>query len=130
MLNKLLITATLVLAINSQAKIGDEVEVSSAPVTALSCARIAQETGKLDVLNSCAMGEAVNGFAVVDVAEKVAYRFSEKNIHRYELEKAYGGGSIDFTGVVVGEKDGMPLVDVKEFTVNPKPKAGGFKGCL
>lgn len=130
MLKKLLVLSLVVVSTQANAKVGDEIEVSSAPVTAISCAKIAEETGKVDGLNSCSMAEAIHGYAVVDVAEKVAYQFAPKNIHTYEIEKAFGGGSIDFEGVIVGEKDGVQIVEVKEYTVNPKPKAGGFKGCL
>jgi hypothetical protein len=111
---------------------GEEVELSSAPVTALSCALKAAETGKLELITACPLEETAKGLVVFDVAEKPIYRLSSKTIRTSELERAFGGGSIDVTGVVkvVDKKDGIPLVDVKEFRVTPKPKPGAFKGCL
>ncbi len=45
---------------------------------------------------------------------------------------AYGGGSVDITGKVksIDKKDKVPLVEVTEYRVTPKPKPGAFKGCL
>ena len=110
---------------------GDEVEVISGAVTALSCAIDARDNGKLDVLNSCPMSEATKEIVVFDVAEKQIYRVSAKAVYRYELEKAFGGGSVDLSGVVAKvDKSGVATLDVEDYTVNPKPKAGAFKGCL
>jgi len=111
---------------------GEEVELSSAPVTALSCAQKAVETGKLDLLTSCPLEETQKGLVVVDVAEMQIYRLAAKTVRTSDLERAFGGGSIDITGVVkvVDKKDGIPLVEVSEFRVTPKPKPGAFKGCL
>jgi hypothetical protein len=54
-----------------------------------------------------------------------------KQIAHYQLESAFGGGSIDITGVVVSvDKAGVAVVRVTDFTVNKKKKAGSFKGCL
>ncbi|MCC6336689.1 MAG: hypothetical protein IT380_22200 [Myxococcales bacterium] len=111
---------------------GEEVELSSATVTALSCAQQAVGTGKLDLLTSCPMEETQKGLVVVDVAEMQIYRLAAKRVRLSDLERAFGGGSIDFTGVVksVDKKDGIPLVEVSEFRITPKPKPGAFKGCL
>lgn len=111
---------------------GEEVELSSATVTALSCAQKAVETGKLDILTSCPLEETQKGLVVVDVAEMQIYRLAAKTVRLSDLERAFGGGSIDFTGVVkaVDKKDGIPVVEVSEFRITPKPKPGAFKGCL
>ncbi|MEW6430349.1 MAG: hypothetical protein AB1730_02470 [Myxococcota bacterium] len=111
---------------------GEEVELSSATVTAISCARKAAETGKLDVLTSCPMEETQKGLVVFDVAELQIYKLTAKNVRVSDLERAFGGGSIDITGIVksVDKKDGLPVVEVSEFRVTPKPKPGAFKGCL
>ncbi len=109
---------------------GEEVEISSAAVTALSCAEAAQRTGNLELLSSCPMVEAVNGYVVFDVAEKKIYHLSDKNIYLYDLEKAYGGGSIDVEGEIVGNRESIPIIEVKEYSVNARPKPGAFKGCL
>lgn len=130
---KRLILGSIMLALTAAAsEPGEEVELSSAPVTALSCAQKVVQTGKLDLLTSCPLEETAKGLVVFDVAEKQIYRLSSKSIRTSELERAYGGGSIDITGVVksVDKKDGIPLVEVKEFRVTPKPKPGAFKGCL
>lgn len=111
---------------------GDEVELSSAPVTALSCAQKAVDTGRLELITACPLEETAKGLVVFDVAEMQIYRLSKKTVRQSDLERAYGGGSVDVTGVVktVGKKDGIPEVAVKEYRVTPKPKAGSFKGCL
>lgn len=111
---------------------GEEVELSSATVTAVSCAQKAAETGKLDLLTSCPMEETQKGLVVFDVADMQIYRLAPKKVRLADLERAFGGGSIDITGVVktVDKKDGIPVVEVSEFRVTPKPKPGAFKGCL
>lgn len=111
---------------------GEEVELSSAPVTGLSCAQKALETGKLDLLTSCPLEEATKGIVVFDVAEMAFYALDKKSIRTSDLERAFGGGSLDVTGTVkaVDKKTGLTTVKVTEFRVTPKPKAGAFKGCL
>jgi hypothetical protein len=92
----------------------------------------AREKGNLALLNACPPVEAGKGMVVFDVAERRIYRLSPRKVLVYQLESAFGGGSIDFTGteVKVDPKNGVALVDVDEYTVSPKPKAGAFKGCL
>jgi hypothetical protein len=92
----------------------------------------AREKGNLALLNACPPAEAGKGMVVFDVAEKRIYRLSPKKVFVYQLESAFGGGSIDFTGTEVRTepKTEVALVDVDEYTVSPKPKAGSFKGCL
>lgn len=111
---------------------GEEVELSSAPVTGLACAQKALQTGKLDLLTSCPLEEATRGIVVFDVAEMAFYALDKKTIRTSDLERAYGGGSLDVTGTVkaVDKKTGVATVTVTEFRVTPKPKAGAFKGCL
>lgn len=111
---------------------GEEVELSSAPVTALSCAQKAVETGKLDLLTACPLEETLKGLVVFDVAEMTYYRIDKKGMRLSELERAYGGGSVDITGKVksVDKKDKVATVEVTEYRVTPKPKPGAFKGCL
>lgn len=111
-------------------EVGEEVEISSAPVTALICAKEAVASGKLEVLSACPYEEALNGYVVFDVAEKQIYTVAPKNIQLFELEKAFGGGSVDLSGKVIGKRNGIPEIEVKEYSVTSKPKAGGFKGCL
>lgn len=111
---------------------GEEVEVTAGVVTGLSCALEAREKGELRLLNACPPAEARKGMVVFDVAEKRIYRISHKKVARYQLESAYGGGSIDFTGkaVKVDPKSDISTVDVTEFSITRKPKPGSFKGCL
>lgn len=129
----------LILAM-AQVTRGEEVEVVSGAVTALSCAIAAKESGNLEALNECPYSEATKEIVIFDVAEKQIYRVSTKMsrpvrrnaVHRFELEKAFGGGSIDFTGVVVAvdPKTEVATDDVAEYSVMARPKAGAFKGCL
>jgi hypothetical protein len=128
-----LITLALLVALPAlAAEPGEEVELSSATVTAISCAQKAVETGKLDLLTSCPMEETQKGLVVVDVAEMQIYRIAAKHVRLSDLERAFGGGAIDITGVVklVDKKDGVPVVEVTDFRITPKPKPGAFKGCL
>lgn len=124
----LLLDPALALAI----EVGDEVDVTAGAVTALPCAQRVLETGNLELLGSCPLPEAARGIVVFDVAERQIYVISPKKVFRYELDKAFAGGSIDFTGrvVAVDPTTGAAIVDVEEYSVTPKPKAGAFKGCL
>ncbi len=110
--------------------VDDDVEVYSGQVTALSCALQAREKGKLSYIENCPLAEMAKGLVVYDVTEKIVYEISTKNVYRYELEKAAGGGSIDFEGTVAGVKGVVATVDVEEYSVTARPKAGAFKGCL
>lgn len=112
-------------------KRGDEVEITSGAVTALACALEARDRGTLDVLNACPLEEATRGIVVFDVEERQIYEVDAKKVRRFQLEKAFGGGSIDFSGKVTKvAKNGVAAVEVEEFSITPKPKAGAFKGCL
>lgn len=110
---------------------GEEVDVTSAAVTALSCALKARDEGKLDAVNSCPYEEATKGIVIFDVAEKQIYLLDKKKVRASALEKAFGGGSVDFSGVVKKvDKSGVAAVEVQEMSVTPKPKAGHAKACL
>ncbi len=111
---------------------GEEVEVTAGVVTGLKCALDARASGGLRSLTSCPPAEAARELVVFDVAEKRIYRIGEKVVHRYQLESAFGGGSIDFEGttVKVDEVNDIATVEVAEFSVTKKRKPGAFKGCL
>ena len=130
----LVVTAgmALVAAPGVRAAPGEEVEVTAGVVTGLSCAIEARDRGELTRLNACPPVEATKGLVVFDVAEKRIYRLAPKKVARWQLESAFGGGSIDFAGraVKVDPRDGIATVDVSEFSITRKPKAGAFKGCL
>ena len=110
-----MITTALIL-FTLAAEPGEEVELSSAPVTGLSCAKKAIETGKLELLNSCPLEEAPKGLVVFDVAGMQYYQLDPKTIRTSALERAYGGGSVDVTGKVksVDKKSlvGVPQVKI------------------
>jgi hypothetical protein len=110
----------------------EEIDVTSGVVTGLDCALAARETGDLRLLSSCPPAQATKGLVVFDVAEERIYRISPKKVFRWQLERAFGGGSIDFTGetVKVDPKTEVATVDVAEFSITPRPKPGAFKGCL
>lgn len=110
----------------------EEVEVTAGVVTGLKCALDARARGELRKLSSCPPAEGQKELVVFDVAERRIYRISEKKVARHELESAFGGGSIDFSGktVKLDAATGIATVDVSEFSVTKKPKAGAFKGCL
>lgn len=112
--------------------VGEEIDVTAGAVTATSCAYVARDQGDLRALTGCDLAEATKEIVVYDVAEKQIYRLVGKQVARWQLEGAFGGGSVDFIGKVtrVDKKAGIAVVEVEELTVTPKPKAGGFKGCL
>lgn len=126
--------AALLLAalLPAPARAGEEVEVTAGVVTGLRCALDAREKGNLRLLSSCPPAESRNGVVVFDVAERKVYAISAKKVRRSQLESAYGGGSIDFTGSAVrtDPRTGVVTVDVTEFSLTRKPKPGAFKGCL
>jgi hypothetical protein len=128
---KPLVAALLVSAALASAR-AEDVEVTAGVVTGVECALAARAKGELTLLSSCPPVEATKGLVVFDVAEKRIYRISSKKVARWQLERAFGGGSIDFTGtaVKVDPKTAIATVDVSEFTITPKPKPGAFKGCL
>ncbi len=108
----------------------NEVELYSAVITAKSCAEKAEETGNFEILSSCPPVEAAkSGYVVFDVSEGEYYYIKLGNIYQYELDEGFGG-SMDITGVIVGEKDGIPVIEPEEYSITPKPKPGFFKGCL
>jgi hypothetical protein len=111
---------------------GDEVEVTAGVVTGLSCALKAREKGDLKLLTACPPVEATKGLVVFDVAERRIYGISTKKVRRSELESAFGGGSIDFTGVEAktDPRTEVATVDVSEYSIAKRPKPGAFKGCL
>jgi hypothetical protein len=113
------------------ARAAEDVDVTAGVVTGLDCALAAREKGDLRRLTSCPPAEAEKGLVVFDVAEKRIYRFAGKKVSRYQLESAFGGGSIDFAGKVtsVDARD-IATVEVAEFSITKKPKPGAFKGCL
>ncbi len=114
----------------AQADEPEEVEITAGVVTALSCARAAQEKKDLTLLNSCPPAEARKELVVFDVAERRIYRLSTKKVFRYQLERAFGGGSIDFSGQVVKSEDGLATVDVKDYSIQKRPKPGASKACM
>ncbi len=126
------LAAALAAALPPPVRAADEVEVTAGVVTGLSCALEAREKGNLRLLSACPPAEARSGLVVFDVAEKRIYALSRKKVRQSQLESAYGGGSIDFTGTEVrtDPRTGVVTVDVSEFSVTRKPKPGAFKGCL
>ncbi len=119
----------------------NEIDLTSAVITALSCAKEAEESGELEVLSSCPPHKAFEGvediyeqppkIVVFDVTEGEYYfiQTSKDGVYYSDLLEGFGG-SLDGTGVIVGEKDGIPVVKFEEFEIEPKPKPGFFKGCL
>ncbi|NPA13341.1 MAG: hypothetical protein GXO45_05085 [Aquificae bacterium] len=119
----------------------NEVEFTSAVITAESCAEEAAETGETDILDSCPPPKAFEGvediydnppkIVIFDVTEGEYYhvKVSKDSVYYSDLLEGFGG-TIDGTGMIVAEKDGIPVVKFEEFEITPKPKPGFFKGCL
>ncbi len=110
----------------------EEVDVTAGVVTGLKCALEAREKKELRLLSSCPPAEGQKELVVFDVAERQIYRLAGKKVFRWQLESAFGGGSIDFTGtaVKVDPKTEIATVEVSDFSITRKPKPGAFKGCL
>lgn len=110
--------------------VGEEIELSSAVITAKSCAEKAKETGSFELLSSCPPVEAEKtGYVIYDVTENTFYAIAPKNIYYFELDHGFGG-NIDLTGKIVGKEGELPVVEAQQYKIAPKPKAGFFKGCL
>jgi hypothetical protein len=127
------VAAALALALAGAARAAppEEVDVTAGVVTGLECALAAREKGDLRKLTSCPPLEARKDLVVFDVAERRIYRIAAKKVHRYQLESAFGGGSIDFSGKAVAvDANEVATVEVAEYSIAKKPKAGAFKGCL
>ncbi|WP_293442948.1 hypothetical protein [Persephonella sp.] len=119
----------------------NEVEFTSAVITAISCAKEAEESGEFDVLASCPPHKAFEGvkdiydnppqIVIFDVTEGEYYyvKPTKDSVYWSDLLEGFGG-SIDGLGMIIGEKDGIPVVKLDEFEITPKPKPGFFKGCL
>ena len=121
----------------------NEVDLTSAVITAISCAKQAEESGEFAILSSCPPHKAFEGIpadkiytaspkvVIFDVTEGEFYLVQPNEYLTYSDLLEGFGGSLDGTGVIVGEKDGVPVIKFEEeVTVTPKPKPGFFKGCL
>jgi hypothetical protein len=111
-------------------EVGEEVDLSSAVITAKSCAEKAKELGSFELLSSCPPAEAAKtGYVIYDVTENTFYAITPKNVYYFELDEGFSG-NIDAKGKIVGKEGDLPVIEVKEYKISPKPKAGFFKGCL
>jgi len=108
----------------------DEVELFSAAITAVPCARKAAKAGAMSGLSQCSPRlAATRGLALVDPQEKGIYLVEAKGVHAYEMEQGFKG-AMDISGTIIGQRGGIPVIKPEEYTIRPKPKAGAFKGCL
>jgi len=119
----------------------NEVELTSAVITAEVCAKEYLETGDADTLNKCAPHQAFEGvkdiyngnpkIVVVDITEGEVYKVKvgKDTIYYYELLEGFGG-SLDGEGEIVAKDGETPVVKFSEYEITPKPKPGFFKGCL
>jgi len=130
MILSILSVGLLSFGIVSAEEVGEDVDLSSAVITAKSCAEKAKETGSFELLSSCPPAEAAkSGYVIYDVTENTFYAIAPKNVYYYELDEGFGG-NIDAQGKIVGKEGDLPVLEVKEYKISPKPKAGFFKGCL
>lgn len=119
----------------------NEIELTSAVITAEACAKEYLETGDSDTLNKCAPHQVFEGvkdiyegkpkIVVVDITEGEVYKVKvgKDTIYYYELLEGFGG-SIDGEGEIVAKDGDVPVVKFSEYEITPKPKPGFFKGCL
>ena len=130
MILSILSAGLLSFGIVSAEEVGEDVDLSSAVITAKSCAEKAKETGSFELLSSCPPAEAAkSGYVIYDVTENTFYAIAPKNVYYFELDEGFGG-NIDAQGKIVGKEGDLPVLEVKEYKISPKPKAGFFKGCL
>lgn len=130
MILSILSVGLLSLGIVNAEEVGEDVDLSSAVITAKSCAEKAKETGSLELLSSCPPAEAAqSGYVIYDVTENTFYAIAPKNVYYYELDEGFGG-NIDAKGKIVGKEGDLPVLEVQEYKISPKPKPGFFKGCL
>jgi len=135
----------------------NEVDLTSAVITALPCAQEAAENEDYEILSSLAkcpphiaygkikgdMVKTIYGevpakkfyFAppqevVFDVTEGDFYLVKYNDALSYSDMLEGFGGSLDGSGVIVGKKGDIPVVEFEEATITPRPKPGFFKGCL
>lgn len=119
----------------------EELELTSAVITALSCAEKAEETGEFDVLSTCPPHAAWEGvkdiyeqapkIVIFDVTEGEYYAVkpTKDGVYWSDLLEGFGG-SIDGTAEPVGKEGELTVIKFTEFEITPKPKPGFFKGCL
>ena len=119
----------------------NEVELTSAVITAEVCAKEYLETGNADTLNKCAPHQAFEGvkdiyngnpkIVVVDITEGEVYKVKvgKDTIYYYELLEGFGG-SLDGEGEIVAKDGETPVVKFSEYEITPKPIPGFFKGFL
>ncbi len=119
----------------------EELEFTSAVITAVSCAKEAEEKGTFDVLSSCPPHAAWEGvkdiydenpkIVIFDVTEGEYFyvKPTKDGVYWSDLLEGFGG-SIDGTAVPVGKKGDIVVIKFTEFEITPKPKPGFFKGCL
>jgi len=111
-------------------EVGEDVDLSSAVITAKSCAEKAKQTGSFELLSSCPPAEAAqSGYVIYDVTENTFYVIVPKNIYYFELDEGFGG-NIDAKGKIVAKEGDLPVLEVQEYKISPRPKPGFFKGCL
>ena len=138
-----LLMANYVPAVAEEEDEDNEVDFTSAVITALSCAKEAVESGEFEVLSSCPPHALFEGIStdkiytaepkvvIFDVTEGEFYfvKPTAEGVTYSELLEGFGG-SLDGSGVIIGEKDGVSIVKLEEAEITPKPKPGFFKGCL
>lgn len=109
---------------------GEEVEVYSAVITAVDCAkRLAETEDKVELEKCGPLEAAMSGFAIYDPAESEIYLLDPAGFYQYELEAGFQG-SMDISGTLVGSRHGLPVLKPEDYTITNKPAAGAFKGCL
>jgi len=121
----------------------NEVEFTSAVITAESCAKEAAENENFEILSSCPPHKLFEGVpadkiytappkvVIFDVTEGEYYHIkpTPEGVTYAALLEGFGG-TLDGEGMIIGEKDGVPVVELEEAEITPKPKPGFFKGCL
>ena len=124
----------------------NEIELTSAVITAEDCAKKAAETENYEILGSLAkcpphkIFEGIPGdkiytappkIVVFDVTEGEYYYIKPNPEVLTWAQLLLGfGGSLDGSGVIVGKKGDIPVVEFEEAEITPRPKPGFFKGCL
>ena len=121
----------------------NEVEFTSAVITAESCAKEAMESGEYDILATCPPHKLFEGIpadkiytaepkvVIFDVTEGEYYYIkpTADGVTYSALLEGFGG-TIDGDGQIIAQKGEFSVIQLEEAEITPKPKPGFFKGCL
>ncbi len=109
-------------------KIGEEIELDVAIVTAKSCAEKVVKTLDSNYLLECPPNEgAKSGYVIYDIAENKYFYVRLGKIYQYQLEELYTTGikvgDLNAVAKIVSFENGIPVIEIiKIDSLKPRPK--------